>query len=60
MKPVLRTAMNAQRERARAAGKFGADYGDKLDVSGATAFHGYEQLAETATITALFRQGDCQ
>ncbi|MFN3785379.1 MAG: alanine--tRNA ligase, partial [Thiothrix sp.] len=48
-------AMNAQRERARAAGKFGADYGDKLDVSGATAFHGYEQLAETSTITVLFR-----
>lgn len=51
-------AMNAQRERARAAGKFGADYGDKLDVSGATAFHGYEQLAETSTITALFRGSD--
>lgn len=48
-------AMNAQRERARAAGKFGADYADKLEVSGTTAFHGYEQLAETATITALFR-----
>jgi alanyl-tRNA synthetase len=48
-------AMDAQRERARAAGKFGADYGDKLDVSGATEFHGYEQLAETSTITALFR-----
>ncbi len=51
-------AMNAQRERARAAGKFGADYGDKLDVSGATAFHGYEQLAETSAITALFRGGE--
>ncbi|HRJ53203.1 MAG TPA: alanine--tRNA ligase [Candidatus Thiothrix moscowensis] len=48
-------AMDAQRERARAAGKFGADYGDKLDVSGATEFHGYEQLAETSTIAALFR-----
>jgi alanyl-tRNA synthetase len=51
------SAMEAQRERARAAGKFGADYGDKLDVSGATAFHGYDSLAETSTITALFRNG---
>ncbi len=51
-------AMSAQRERARAAGKFGADYSDKLDVSDATAFHGYEQLTETSTITALFRGSD--
>jgi alanyl-tRNA synthetase len=51
------TAMNAQRERARAAGKFGADYGDKLDVTDETAFHGYGTLAETARISALFRQG---
>jgi alanyl-tRNA synthetase len=51
-------AMDAQRERARAAGKFGADYGDKLAVSGATEFHGYEQLAETSSITALFRGSD--
>ncbi|MDD5392182.1 MAG: alanine--tRNA ligase [Thiothrix sp.] len=52
------SAMEAQRERARAAGKFGADYGDKLDVSGATAFHGYELLAETSTVAALFRNGE--
>jgi alanyl-tRNA synthetase len=51
-------AMDAQRERARAAGKFGADYGDKLDVSGATAFHGYDSLAEASTVTALFRNGE--
>ena len=51
------TAMNAQRERARAAGKFGADYGDKLDVTDETGFHGYGTLAETARVTALFRQG---
>lgn len=50
-------AMEAQRERARAAGKFGADYSTKLEVTGATAFHGYEQLNDTANISALFKQG---
>ncbi len=50
-------AMEAQRERARAAGKFGADYTAKLEVTGATAFHGYAQLSDTASITALFKQG---
>ncbi len=50
-------AMEAQRERARAAGKFGADYTTKLEVTGATAFHGYEQLNDTANISALFKQG---
>ncbi|MEB4590180.1 alanine--tRNA ligase [Candidatus Thiothrix sp. Deng01] len=51
-------AMDAQRERARAAGKFGAGYGEKLDVSGTTAFHGYDVLQETSTVTALFHNGD--
>ncbi len=50
-------AMDAQRERARAAGKFGVDYGDKLEVNEKTAFHGYEHLAETSTVTALFSKG---
>lgn len=50
-------AMEAQRERARAAGKFGADYTTKLEVTGATTFHGYEQLKTTATVSALFKQG---
>ena len=50
-------AMEAQRERARAAGKFGADYTAKLEVTGATAFHGYAQLTDTANISALFKQG---
>jgi alanyl-tRNA synthetase len=48
-------AMTTQRERARAAGKFGADYGDKLDVTGVTDFHGYEQLVEDSSISALFK-----
>ena len=51
-------AMNAQRERARAAGKFGADYGEKLDVSGATEFHGYDMLVEASTVASLFHKGE--
>ena len=47
-------AMEEQRRKSRDAGKFGADYGDKLDVSGATEFHGYEHLVEDSSISALF------
>lgn len=50
-------AMEAQRERARAAGKFGADYNAKLDVSGSTEFRGYDSFAETSTVVGLFRDG---
>ena len=50
-------AMNAQRERARAAGKFGVDYNARLDVSEETDFHGYELLAETSNVTGLFSDG---
>ncbi len=51
-------AMEAQRKLARAAGKFTADYHDKLAVEGETGFCGYEQAVEdSATIVALFRDG---
>jgi alanyl-tRNA synthetase len=50
-------AMNQQRERARAASHFDADYSGKLEVEGVTCFTGYEQLAGAATVTALFRDG---
>lgn len=51
------TAMNFQRERARAAGKFGTDYNDKLAVDSETDFHGYDTLSETSTILSLFSAG---
>lgn len=51
------TAMNVQRERARAAGKFGTDYNDKLAVDSETDFHGYDTLSETSTILSLFSAG---
>jgi len=49
-------AMNAQRERARAASQFKA--GDVLPYDGPkTLFRGYETLAEEARVVALFKDG---
>lgn len=50
-------AMNAQRERARAAGKFSVDYNDAIRLDGATEFTGYEVLEGSATVVALFADG---
>ncbi|MEE9352128.1 MAG: alanine--tRNA ligase, partial [Thiotrichaceae bacterium] len=47
-------AMNVQRERARSAGKFDIDYGDKLNVEGKTEFTGYTLLQDKAVLNALF------
>lgn len=49
--------MNQQRERARAAGKFATDYNDKLDVTGATNFNGYDKTNDQAEITSIFVEG---
>ncbi len=51
------SAMEQQRERARAAGKFDADYTDKLDVSGETEFSGYDKTSDEVVIDSLFVQG---
>ena len=48
-------AMNVQREKARAAGNFGADYGTDLAIEGDTAFLGYDVLENTGQVKALFR-----
>src|SRR6202034_621337 len=40
-------AMEAQRGRARAASKFGADQKDSVKLSGRTDFSGYDRLADT-------------
>jgi len=47
------TAMNAQRERARAASRFGVDLREQAEITESTRFEGYEHLTSTATITAL-------
>ena len=50
-------AMQAQRERARAASQFKA--GEALPYSGPkTAFRGYESLAEEGRVVALYRGGE--
>ncbi|HJS37054.1 MAG TPA: alanine--tRNA ligase [Burkholderiales bacterium] len=49
-------AMQAQRERARAASKFSAGTG--LDYSGGkTEFRGYETMSTPAKVVALYREG---
>jgi len=51
------TAMEQQRARARAAGKFDTDYTDKLDVSGETDFSGYEKTKDEVEVDSLFVKG---
>jgi alanyl-tRNA synthetase len=50
-------AMQAQRDRARSASQFTADYGAAVDVEGETEFTGYEQLAGPATVQAIYQNG---
>jgi alanyl-tRNA synthetase len=50
--------MAAQRERARAAGHFQADYGSRIGDGAETEFTGYEHLRQRATVQALGRDGD--
>ncbi|WP_336273340.1 alanine--tRNA ligase [Vreelandella indica] len=46
-------ALEAQRERARAASQFGADYSASIELDGETAFTGYDRLEDQAKVTAL-------
>ncbi|MCH4562005.1 alanine--tRNA ligase [Halomonas sp. EGI 63088] len=45
--------LEAQRERARAASQFGADYAAALELEGETAFTGYDRLEDRARVTAI-------
>ncbi|WP_129140802.1 alanine--tRNA ligase [Modicisalibacter coralii] len=45
--------LEAQRERARAASQFGADYSAAVDVEGETTFTGYERLEDESRVTAI-------
>ncbi|WP_370314796.1 alanine--tRNA ligase [Thalassolituus sp.] len=51
-------AMEKQRETARAAGNFAADYGKGLEIAGDTAFLGYDNLENTGKVKALFVNGE--
>ncbi|NHO89027.1 alanine--tRNA ligase [Pseudoteredinibacter isoporae] len=52
------TLMEAQRQRARAAGSFKVDYNDSLDIDGDTDFTGYNKLEGSSKVVALFKEGD--
>ncbi|MGM0823982.1 MAG: alanine--tRNA ligase [Pseudomonadota bacterium] len=45
--------LEAQRERARAASQFGADYTASIELDGETTFTGYDRLEDQASVTAL-------
>ena len=48
-------AMEAQRQRARAASSFKMAAGEKLDIDGSTEFCGYTALSGEATVVALYK-----
>jgi alanyl-tRNA synthetase len=50
-------AMTAQRERARAASRFDADYSAKQDTSLESKFVGYELLGASGVILGLYKDG---
>lgn len=46
-------AMDAQRERARAASRFGVDLRETAQIEASSRFDGYETLGTTSTVVAL-------
>ena len=50
-------AMEAQRERARAASSFGVDYNSLIKLDAATEFLGYEYSKADAVVVALLKDG---
>ncbi|PMR76129.1 alanine--tRNA ligase [Billgrantia endophytica] len=57
--PGFQRHLEAQRERARAASQFGADYGASLALEGETEFTGYDRLEDRAIVTAIVdREGN--
>jgi alanyl-tRNA synthetase len=53
-------AMAAQRERARAASQFSADYAHDIQLDARCAFTGYELLADGSVVVALLKNGQPQ
>ena len=51
------TAMSAQRDRARSASSFGADYNQDIKLDSQTEFTGYDRLDDRVHIVALYRLG---
>ncbi|MGD8108488.1 alanine--tRNA ligase [Pantoea sp. FN0302] len=50
-------AMERQRQRAREASGFGADYSNVISIDSASSFKGYDNLALKAAITAIYVNG---
>ena len=50
-------AMEQQRQRARDASGFGADYSSVISIDKASAFKGYDNLELNASVTAIFVDG---
>ena len=53
--PGFETAMEAQRERARAASRFGVDLRAEVNLDTRTTFSGYESTRDTSKVVALLR-----
>lgn len=56
--PGFEAAMDAQRERGRAASKFGIDLRAGVSLDDKTDFSGYQQLIDTGKVVALLRGTD--
>ncbi len=50
-------AMAAQKERARSANQFGADYDQKISTQATTEFTGYTSLCDNTQVLDLFQAG---
>src|SRR6202790_82320 len=50
-------AMEAQRDRARAASKFGSELRDSVKLAGKTEFLGYDRLSDRDLVTSLIFDG---
>src|SRR5690606_38720554 len=48
-------SMAAQRDRARAASQFAADYGAGVELQDCTEFTGYGQLTDTSRVIGLYK-----
>ncbi|WP_251360307.1 alanine--tRNA ligase [Kangiella sp. TOML190] len=49
-------AMQAQREKARAASNFGVDYNDSLSIDEQSEFTGYDHLTQSSLVTKLLKE----
>ena len=50
--------MHEQVSRGRSAGNFAVDYSEKINLSGATEFIGYNQSKTDSKITAIYKEGN--